>query len=67
MNEKLTAAELAHHLKVKTETIREWHRRGIIPAMRASRRPILFDLMQVEQALRERAERHHAMRYGEGM
>ena len=67
MDKLLTAAELALHLKVKTDTVRAWHRRGIIPAMRATQRPILFDPQQVEDSLRKHAERKLAMRYGEGM
>ena len=54
---KLTAKELASHLRVTPATIRSWVRRGWIPALRAGRRPILFDLPAVEHALRAGASK----------
>lgn len=56
MSELLCAKELAKHLKVTPATIHAWQRRGWIPCLRAGRRPVLFDVEAVEQALRERAE-----------
>ena len=60
MSEFLNAAELAERLRVTTATVHAWHRRGLIPGLRASRRPVLFDMPEVEKALRERAERKGA-------
>ncbi len=38
--ELLTARELAKRLRVSPETVREWGRRGCIPALRLSRKAI---------------------------
>ena len=56
MSEILTAQELATRYRVTVATIHSWHRRGWIPCLRAGRRPVLFDVTAVEEALRERAE-----------
>lgn len=48
--------QLAKILKVKPETIRTWHRLGLIPGLRVSTRPILFDEAEVLAALRERRQ-----------
>ncbi|HAN99422.1 MAG TPA: hypothetical protein DCQ98_19270 [Planctomycetaceae bacterium] len=56
----LTARELADRLKVRPSTILAWHRRGWIPGLRAGRRPVLFDLVAVEEALRRRARESEA-------
>lgn len=52
----MNAKELAEHLLVTPATIHNWHRRGLIPSLRASRRPILFDRDEVEAALRSKGE-----------
>jgi predicted site-specific integrase-resolvase len=52
MPRPINARELATHLGVTPETILAWGRRGLIPCLRVSRRPVLFDLAEVEQALR---------------
>ena len=57
MSDLVHANELAKRLGVTRATVHAWHRRGWIPGMRASRRPVLFDVRAVEQALRERAKR----------
>jgi phage terminase Nu1 subunit (DNA packaging protein) len=44
-------------LKVKVATVHSWHRRGWIPCLRAGQRPVLFDLAEVENALRERGQK----------
>ena len=54
MSEIVTAEVLAKRLHVKTETIRDWRRRGLIPALRATGRPLLFELDAVLAAMRER-------------
>ena len=56
MNELLTANELAKRLRVTAYTIHAWQRQGRIPCLRASRRPVLFDLIEVEEALRQRSQ-----------
>lgn len=57
MQEILDASALAQRLKVTRPTIHAWHRRGWIPCLRAGRRPVLFDLEAVLDALRARAQR----------
>jgi len=57
MSEIVNAEELSKRLKVTTATIHAWHRRGWIPCMRAGRRPVLFSVEAVEEALDARANR----------
>ncbi len=54
MNQIVDAKELASKLKVTAETIHAWRRRGWIPCLRAGRRPVLFDVEDVIDALKER-------------
>jgi len=56
MRQLVDAKELAAQLKVTPPTIHAWHRRGWIPCLRAGHRPVLFDVAEVEAALRQRAE-----------
>ncbi len=49
-----TADDLSRRYRVSRATILAWRRRGIIPAICASRRPVLFDPDDVEAALRRR-------------
>lgn len=49
-----TAEELAPRFRVKPATIHAWRRRGLIPGIKATRRPVLYDLAEVEAALRTR-------------
>ncbi len=57
MSELVDAKKLAEQLKVTPATIHAWHRRGWIPCLRAGRRPVLFDVAEVEKALRLRGKR----------
>ena len=58
MSDLLDARQLAERLRVTPATIHAWHRRGLIPGLRATRRPVLFELAEVEAALRARAARY---------
>jgi len=53
MTDLLTADELAARLKVKASTVREWMRRGVIPAIRLTPKVIRFDLDQVLKTMSE--------------
>lgn len=55
MSNFLTAKQMALILQVKPATVLSWHRRGLIPAARASLRPILFDPTEVEAAIKVRS------------
>jgi phage terminase Nu1 subunit (DNA packaging protein) len=56
MSKLITARVLATHLSVRPATVLAWARRGWIPCLRAGQRPVLFDPVAVEQALRDRAK-----------
>jgi hypothetical protein len=56
MSQIVDARGLAAKLHVTPATILTWARRGWIPCLRAGRRPVLFDLAEVERALKERAK-----------
>ena len=47
MSDLLNAKELAVLFKVTAATIHSWHRRGLIPCLRAGQRPVLFDPVEV--------------------
>jgi predicted site-specific integrase-resolvase len=57
MSQIIDARSLAKRLRVKPATVLTWARRGWIPCLRAGRRPVLFDLAEVERTLKERAGR----------
>jgi hypothetical protein len=57
MSTIVDARDLAAQLRVTPATVLTWARRGWIPCLRAGRRPVLFDLAEVERALKERAKR----------
>lgn len=62
MSQILDARGLATRLRVTPATVLAWARRGWLPCLRAGRRPVLFDLAEVERALKLRAlrkENHH--------
>ena len=54
MSQFLDARGLAAKLHVSPETILTWARRGRIPFLAMSHRPILFDLRKVRESLKER-------------
>jgi hypothetical protein len=54
-NHLVRAQIVAQQYGVTSETVRGWARRGWIPCRRAGRRPILFDMSEVDAALRRRA------------
>jgi hypothetical protein len=56
MSQIVDARVLATKLRVTPATVLTWARRGWIPCLRAGRRPVLFDLADVERALKERAQ-----------
>lgn len=55
MSKIVTAKELAIVLKVTTATVHSWHRRGLIPCLRAGHRPVLFDFEEVIRVMKTRA------------
>ena len=52
MSKFLTADELAAFFRVKRSTIHSWRRRGLIPSIRVTRRPVLFELDEVLRELK---------------
>jgi hypothetical protein len=56
MSQIVDARSLATLLCVMPATVLTWARRGWIPCLRAGRRPVLFDLAEVERALKERGK-----------
>jgi predicted site-specific integrase-resolvase len=65
MSKFIDARELGKRFGVTPATIHAWHRRGWIPCLRAGRRPVLFDLAEVEEALRKRAENRPGVDHAE--
>jgi hypothetical protein len=55
MSELVDSRGLAAELHVTPATVLAWARRGWIPCLRASRRPVLFDPAAVRRALDRRA------------
>jgi hypothetical protein len=60
MSQIVDARDLAVKLRVTRATVLSWARRGWIPCLRAGRRPVLFDLVEVERALKQRGESREA-------
>jgi len=56
VSEIVDSRRLAAKLQVTPATVLTWARRGWIPCLRAGRRPVLFDVAEVENALKERAK-----------
>ena len=54
MRRYATTGELAARYRVTVETIRAWARQGKIPSVRVGRRPLLFDLDEVDRCIRDR-------------
>ena len=52
-NDLLTAEQLADRLAVKSGTVRQWFRAGLIPATRLSPKVIRYSLDDVVTALEE--------------
>ena len=53
-NRPVRTRELAAHLGVTDQTVRKWASRGWIPRLRAGKRPLMFHLDAVIQALESR-------------
>jgi hypothetical protein len=51
----VSPAVVAKAVGVKPETVLAWFRRGWIPGYRAGRRPVLFDVAEVQSAMAARA------------
>jgi hypothetical protein len=64
MSQIVDARGLAAELGVTPATVLTWARRGWIPCLRAGRRPALFDLVEVERALKERAKHREVSHAG---
>jgi excisionase family DNA binding protein len=62
MSDVLNSTDLARQLGVTPSTVLAWARRGWIPCLRAGRRPVLFDVAAVKQAMAERANRQEVAR-----
>lgn len=56
MSQIVDARGLAAKLHVTPATVLAWARRGWIPCLRAGRRPVLFDVEEVQRVLKERAK-----------
>lgn len=54
-NELLPASIVGPAVGVKPATLLSWFRRGWVPGYRGGRRPVMFDLQQVRQAMAARA------------
>jgi excisionase family DNA binding protein len=54
VSENKTADEIATRYRVTRRTVLAWARRGLIPCIRATRRPVLFDPDEVEAAMKNR-------------
>jgi hypothetical protein len=64
MSQIVDARCLADKLSVTPATVLAWARRGWIPCLRAGRRPVLFDLAEVERVLKDRAKAREASNAG---
>jgi len=54
--ELLTSVQLAERLGLRPNTIRNWARENIIPAIRITGKVVRFDPLQVDRALRNRSD-----------
>ena len=61
-SDRVGTRTLAKRYGVQPATVLAWYRRGWIPALRAGRRPVLFDVLAVDQALSDRAKRNAVAR-----
>ena len=52
----LTAEQLAKKLGVKPETVKKWHRAGLIPASRLTPKVIRYNLAVVVNTLKKRQQ-----------
>jgi hypothetical protein len=52
----VTAQIIASQFHVTPPTVLAWARRGWVPCLRAGHRPVLFNPLEVEAALRSRAK-----------
>ena len=58
----LSLHETADFLRVKPETVRRWAASGVIPVIRMNCRKSLFDMDQLQKALRKKSTRKRGVR-----
>ena len=52
MSQIANSRELAARLGVNSKTVLRWAKQGLIPVMRPTKRTVLFDIPEVELALK---------------
>lgn len=57
MKQFVRSHQIAERYGVTVETVRAWARRGWIPCLRAGRRLLLFDPVEVDRALKQHIHR----------
>lgn len=65
MEQLLTASELAHRLRLRPDTVKQWTREGILPAIRITGKVIRYDLAEVRGALKRISDERSKQRAGD--